>query len=150
MRSLTKYDVFRTFGIGLLLMLFPVNHHISSLQPTGSKSYFGVLLSTSSVSTDMIYAIFTENASGITHKFITRHEFVQIALGKWKIRPNIKQENLFDKYGIVWGINEDTDELVIPMFLQMYAVYEYISRSLPPKSNENMYSRNLSHVVQLS
>lgn len=117
-----KFGLFRTFGIGLLLMLVPATQHISSSQPTASKSYFGVLLSTSSVSTDMIYAVFTENASGISHKFISRHDFIQIALGKWKLRPNIKQENLLDKHGIFWGIDEDTDELVIPVLDSLWKV----------------------------
>jgi hypothetical protein len=122
MRNFVKYGLFKTFGIGLFLMLLPAAQHIPSNQPVGSKSYFGVLLSTSSVSSDMIYAVFTENASGISHKFISRHEFVQIALGRWKVRPNIKQENLFDKYGIVWGIDEDTDELVVPILDSIWKV----------------------------
>lgn len=144
MRNFLKNRLFKSFGIGLFLMLFPATQPISSsLQPV-SKSYFGILLSTSSVSAEMIYAVFTENASGISHKFISRHDFVQIALGRWKLRPNIKQENLFDKHGIIWGIDEDTDEIVIPILDSLWKVryrqFPYIRGSRGWANDEYMPS----------
>lgn len=121
MRVFQKNSVFGVF-CWLLLIFLPANQHVTSVQQTGAKSYFGVLLSVNTTGHDMIYAIITEDASGFSHRFITRQEFVNIAQGKWRLRPNIKQENLFDKYGIVWGIDEDRDLLHVPILDSLWKV----------------------------
>ena len=122
MRNLLKYKVFKAICAIALLLMLPAVESNDAVNQTGSRSYFGVLLSTSSMGNDMIYAIFTEGPSGISHKFITRQEFVNIAQGKWKLRPNIKQENLFEKYGIVWGIDEDRELIHVPILDSLWKI----------------------------
>jgi hypothetical protein len=74
---------------------------------TETKKYFGVLLSVSASSADMTFAVITKEPNGAkSHRHISKQEFTYIAQGKWKLPPNMKQENLFDKYQIEWGYNE--------------------------------------------
>jgi len=55
----------------------------------------------------MTYAVITEEADGSkSHRHITKQEFTYIAQGKWRLKPNVHQENLFDKHNLVWGYNE--------------------------------------------
>ncbi len=119
---LLKNSVLRWFIMTSLFVVVLAMQSDKSAQLQGSKSYFAVLLSVSTVGHDMTYAIVTEDSGGKSHKFISRQEFINIALGKWRLKPNIKQENLLDKYGIAWGYDEETDQLVIPALDSLWKV----------------------------
>lgn len=107
---------------GFFLWLFPAAQTKQRNYQTGAKSHFGVLLSVNTMGYDMIYAIITEDASGKSHKFISKQEFVNIAQGKWRLKPNIKQENLFAKYGIEWFIDEDRELIHVPILDSLWKV----------------------------
>jgi hypothetical protein len=117
-----RHAVLFVTGIGVLLSISTMTQNEQKQSQSGAKSYFGVLLTVNTTGHDMIYAIITEDASGKSHKFISRQEFVNIALGKWRLKPNLKQENLFDKYGIVWGYDEDRDMIHVPILDSLWKV----------------------------
>lgn len=86
------------------------------------QKYFGVLLSVSASSSDMTYAIVTEEANGMKqYRHITRQDFTYIAQGKWRLAPNVLQENLFDKYQIHWGYDE-RNQLYCPILDSLWKV----------------------------
>lgn len=86
------------------------------------KKYFGVLLTISASSSEMTYAVVTEEANGEKHyRHITRQDFTYIAQGKWRMAPNVIQENLFDKYQIDWGYN-DRNQLYCPILDSLWKV----------------------------
>lgn len=122
MQFFGRHTVLFATGISVLLLFSTMTHIEQKQSQTGAKSYFGVLLSVNTTGHDMIYAIITEDASGKSHKFISRQEFVNIAQGKWRLKPNIKQENLFEKHGIVWGYDEDRDLLHVPILDSLWKV----------------------------
>lgn len=101
---------YRTLGYlvcTMLVIALPSSILAPETSHVGSKSYFGILVSVSTVGYDMTYAVITEESNGTkSHRHISRIDFVHIAQGKWRIRPNMQQENLFDKYNITWGYNE--------------------------------------------
>lgn len=117
-----KNSGFRVLCLLAVLMILPANQRGNGTYQTGSKSYFGVLLSVSTTGNDMIFAIISEDVHGKSQRFITRQEFINIAAGKWRLKPNIKQENLFDKHGIVWGIDEDRDLIHVPILDSLWKV----------------------------
>jgi len=95
-----------------------------------TKSYFGILVSVSTMGYDMTYAVITEEADGSkSHRHINRQDFVYIAKGQWKMKPNIPQENLFEKYGIAWGY-DDRNRLHCPI---LDTVWKIRYRELPHK-----------------
>lgn len=102
-----SYRILTYLVCALLVIALPSSVYMPEASHVGSKSYFGILVSVSTVGYDMTYAVITEESNGTkSHRHITRVDFVHIAQGKWKMRPNMQQENLFDKYGIEWGYNE--------------------------------------------
>lgn len=134
MHYLLKHSVLKFLSMGILFMLVLAMQKDQAEHIQGSKSYFAVSLSVNAIGHDMSYAIITEDASGKSHRFISRQEFINIALGKWKLRPNVKQENLFDKYGIVWGYDEDNPDVPhVPILDSLWKVryknYPYVRGS---------------------
>lgn len=106
----------------------------STSEPTdlrvATKSYFGILVSVSTIGYDMTYAVITEEANGQkSHRHINRQDFVYIAQGKWKMRPNVPQINLFEQYGIAWGY-DDRNRLHCPI---LDTVWKIRYRELPNK-----------------
>jgi len=111
----------------LVLILSAPSSNVS-VNNIASKSYFGILVSISAVGYDMTYVIITEEADGSKyHKHITRQEFVHIAQGKWRMRPNMAQENLFEKYSIPWGY-DDRNRLHCPI---LDTIWKIRYRELP-------------------
>jgi hypothetical protein len=103
-----------------LILAAPTNESKTIIIP--SKSYFGILLSTTTMGYDMTFAVITEEADGRkSHKHITRQEFVYIAQGQWRLKPNFQQENLFEKYGIPWGY-DDRNRLHCPILDSLWKV----------------------------
>lgn len=101
--------------------LVAANDVAISLEDTKYKSYFGILLSVSSVGEDMTYAVFTENSSGKSYKFINRHEFTNIAAGKWPLKPNVNRDNLLEKHKIIWGYDE-RNRIAVPALDSLWKI----------------------------
>ena len=111
-----------------LAFLLPASQTNSMSASISTKSYFGILLSLSTVGYDMTYVIITEEADGSkSHRHINRQDFVYIAQGRWKMKPNIQQENLFEKHNILWGY-DDRNRLHCPI---LDTIWKIRYRELP-------------------
>jgi len=104
------------------LIGFSASEKSVHVQEPTIKKYFGVLLSVSASSNEMTYAVVTEEANGSKYyRHITRQDFTYIAQGKWRMAPNVMQENLFDKYQINWGY-DDRNHLYCPILDSLWKV----------------------------
>lgn len=130
MKRSLKYRVGVLLTCLCLALFLPSSTPEHASMRVATKSYFGILASISAVGYDMTYVIITEEADGSKyHKHITRQDFVYIAQGKWRMKPNVAQENLFEKYSIPWGYDE-RNRLHCPL---LDTIWKIRYRELPNK-----------------
>ena len=130
MKNPVTYRIRKLLVCLLIALMLPSSKSNLEYNQNSAKSYFGIILSVSAVGYDMIYAIITEESNGSkSHRHISRQDFVYIAQGRWRMRPNVHQENLFDKYNIVWGY-DDRNRLHCPI---LDSIWKIRYREMPHK-----------------